>query len=85
MTAQEAYRKFTEEHDDLVVMSCHEYSDRFVFHAVPPEYATPLKAAKIFDSLYSVDKKNGSIASFRPTDVSTEDYRKAKRITIYDR
>ena len=84
MTAQEAYRIFTAARDDLVVMSCYEYYSRFVFHAVPPSYATAAKAKEVFDSLYSVVKNTGKVTQFTPFDISTDEYKRGKRITIYD-
>lgn len=85
MTAQEAHRKFTTTIGKLVIVACTEYDSRFVFQAVPPKYAKPELIDKTFDSLYSVEKKTGKIARFRPFDISEEEYQRGKRLSEYDK
>jgi hypothetical protein len=84
MTVQEAYRNITKTLDKMVVMSCHEYDSVFVFHLVPPDYATKELASEVFDSLYSVSKDTGEIKRFTPFDIPLDEYKRGKRITIYD-
>ena len=84
MTVQEAYKTFKNTEPKLEVMSCHEFDTRFVFHAVPSKFATPDQAAKILDSLFSVDKKTGKISTFTPLDIPTDEYKRGKHIPIYD-
>lgn len=80
MTVEEAYSKFKKEYSDLVILSCHEYESRFVFYAVPSEYAGTDKQNKVFDSLYSVQKKDGTMSLFTPFDISEEEYDNGKKI-----
>lgn len=85
MTVQEAYKEFRHKKSELTIMSCYEYESCFVFHAVPPEFATPEKAAAIFDSLYSVNKETGSISTFRPLDLPVEERKRGRHLPIYDK
>lgn len=84
MTAQEAYRAFRNYKPDLEVMSCHEYESCFVFHGVPPKFATLEKADQVFNSLFAIDKKSGGIRVFQPLDLSANERQTVKRITIFD-
>lgn len=85
ISVQEAYHNFTQARKDLEVWACHEYDSRFVFLAVPKTVGTLADAITTFDSLFSVEKKNGEVTRFLPTDVTADEYKRGKRITIYDR
>lgn len=85
MIVQEAYKAFTQARPYLEVLSCHEYDSCFVFHAVPPEFTTPDKADQVFDSLFAVNKTSGKITRFTPFDISADEYKRGKRIAIYDK
>lgn len=85
MTAQEAYKMFKQTKPELVVMSCHEYDSCFVFHAVPPSFATKEKASRTFNSLFAVDKRNNDVTAFTPLDIPTNEYKRGKRLPIFDK
>jgi hypothetical protein len=84
MTASEAYKKFTSKYDKLTVMSCHDYDSCFVFEAVPNNNAGTEAQHVVFDSLFSVDKSSGEILPFKPFDIPADEYKRGKRIRIYD-
>lgn len=83
-TVQEAYRLFTSARSDLTVLSCYEYSSCFVFQAVPKDRVKDKYAIVAYDSLFSVDKKTQKVAMFKPFDIPASEYKRGKRITIYD-
>ena len=85
ITVQEAYRTLTSELRGMSALSCHEYDSRYVFNAVPTRYADDKDADRRFDTLYSVDKKTGEIKRFTPMDIPLGEYKRGKRITIFDR
>ena len=84
MTVSEAYKNFNSEYKNLTVLSCYEYDTRFVFEAVSNNFAGTEAQNMVFDSLFSVDKKNGEISVFKPFDIPADEYKRGKRIRIYD-
>lgn len=87
MIVQEAYRLFKNEPKlkELVVLSCYEYDDRFVFNAIPEEYASAKDSFKILGCSYAVMKNGSGIGRFRATDIPIDEYKRGKRITTYDK
>lgn len=81
MTVKEAHKIFKSEYSNLVVKSCYEYDSRFVFEAVSPKYAD-LKDDIVFDCLYSVEKASGKLSSFKPFDISPDEYKRGKKVNF---
>jgi hypothetical protein len=80
MTAKEAYEKIVKWQPNMKVLECYEYDTLFTFQLVPSEYSVkdiPL------NGLFSVDKKTGSIRSFKPFNIPITEYRKGKKITDF--
>lgn len=84
MTVSEAYNKFVSEHEKLVVLSCYEYDSRFVFEAVSNELADAEYKHTVFDSTFAVIKDSGKIVPFKPFDIPVDEYKRGKRIRVYD-
>ena len=82
MTAKEAYEIFKVKRGDLVVLSCYEYDSRFVFQAVTPKYAKLKTGDVVLDCLYSVEKKSGKLESFKPFNISVDEYRRGKKVSF---
>lgn len=81
MTVEEAYSNFKKKHSDLVILSCYEYDSCFVFQAVAEGVAKDRKNM-VFDSLYSVSKKDGSLTLFKPFDISEEEYNRGRKLPV---
>lgn len=84
MNVQESYKKLTEKFPERIVLSCYEYESCFVFQVVDKKYADVENANEVLDSLFSVDKKTGEIAAFKPFNIPADEYKRGKRIRIYD-
>ena len=84
MTLKEACNIFrsNEKCKNLSILSCYEYDSCFVFQAVSENYVKSKDADKVFDSLYSVNKKDGDIVSFRPFHISVDEYRRGKKVKL---
>ena len=82
MTAKEAYEIFKVKRGDLVVLSCYEYDSRFVFQAGTPKYTKLKDRDVILDCLYSVEKKSGKLESFKPFNISLDEYRRGKKVSF---
>lgn len=82
MTAKEAYEIFKAKRSDLVVLSCYEYDSRFVFQAVLPKYAKLKDGNVVLDCLYSVEKKSGKLESFKPFNISIDEYQRGKKVSF---
>lgn len=78
MTARDAYLFFSSRNKNLLVRSCYEYDSIFVFDAIPKTIKD--RNSEMLDSLYSVSKSNGQIRSFKPYDISLEEYENGKKI-----
>lgn len=84
MTASEAYNKFVAENEKLTVISCYEYDSCFVFEAVSNNYTGTEAQHVVFDSTFAVDKTSGKIIPFKPYNIPIDEYKRGKRIRIYD-
>jgi hypothetical protein len=82
MTAKEAYDIFVKEYKHLVVKSCYEYDTVFVFLAEPQKYVNTAESGRVYDSLYSVNKKNGKCGGFNPMHLSDDEYNRGKKRLI---
>lgn len=82
MTAKEAYEIFKAKRSDLVVLSCYEYDSRFVFQAVLPKYTKVKDGDVVLDCLYSVEKKSGKFESFKPFNISVDEYQRGKKVSF---
>lgn len=74
LTAKDAYKTLIAKRPDMYSESCMEYEKFYVFSLIPKGMT------KVYDGLYSVDKKNGTIKAFQPFYVNKE---KGKRILGY--
>ena len=81
MTVKEAYELFKSTYNKLVVRSCYEYDSCFVFEAVSPKYVD-VKDDIIFDCIYSVEKTTGKLTSFKPFDISPDEYKRGREVQI---
>lgn len=84
MTAKDAYKVFTKKCKGLVVLSCYEYESRFVFNAVPKEYANTTEATTMMDISYFVEKSTGGVGKFKPFLIPMAEYKAGKQITDFE-
>ena len=85
ITAQDAYRLFSNEMDGLTVVTGYEYDTCFVFNAVPDKYVGDKDREKLLDTAYSVNKRSGKIGRFNPLFMPAAEYKRGRRIVIFDR
>ena len=85
ITAQDAYRIFSAESDGLTVIAGYEYDSYFIFNAVPDRYVDKKDRVELLDTAYAVDKQSGKVGRFYPLSMTVDEYRRGKRIVIFDR
>lgn len=79
MTAREAFIKVTSKITGMRVASCHEYDSVFVFQLAPENATNP---SRLLTGLTSVDKKTGIVKTFRPFDISPDEYQHGKEVSV---
>ena len=84
MKVDEAYKKFTSEYEKLTVVSCYEYDSCFVFEALSSNFVGAEEQDMVFDSTFAVMKDSGKITAFKPFNIPADEYKRGKRIRIYD-
>jgi hypothetical protein len=84
MTVNESYKKFMSEYEKLTVLSCYEYDTCFVFEAVSDNFVDTEAQNMVFDSQFAVNKSSGEITPFKPFDIPIDEYKRGKRIRVYD-
>lgn len=80
MKYDQAYKLLSNKIGNVRITNCTEYKNIFVFeisNCNNDSNVIPL------DNLISVNKTTGAIKSFRPFDISKEDYRSGKQITTF--
>lgn len=77
MTAKEGYEKIMNWIPDMKCVACYEYETVFVYQMVPSDYKGN---GTLFSGLFSVNKKNGDINSFKPFNIPITEYRNGKRV-----
>lgn len=80
---KEAYGLMKKKFPFKKITGCVEYNDIYVFQIVPLSF-NHKNASKVLDSLYSVNKKDGSIRSFQPFMMTRDKYLSGKKITSFE-
>lgn len=79
MTATDAYFKVIRENPKCNIVACYEYESRFTFIKIPPD-ATYDKEKPYCNAIIAVMKDTGKITTFRPFDISVEEYHNGKEV-----
>lgn len=77
MTAKEAFYKVTNMLSGMRATSCYEYDSVFVFQMAPESVKDP---SRLLTGLTCVDKKSGTVRTFRPLDMPIDEYSRGKKV-----
>lgn len=81
MTAKEACMIINNTMPYFKILSCYEYNTIFVFQIVNKK-AKNVDTSKLLNNTVSVNKMTKEVKSFRPFDISINEYKNGKKVIL---